>query len=99
MRNYPRRFDRTALVFATVSVPVVKVMLMFWQYRLHLPLFPVIEAVALVLALCAAIFAASYFRGNLIIRLFRVAAVVVGSGFAYVVVAFFPGCFWAPACL
>jgi hypothetical protein len=98
LREAPRK-DIAALAFAAASIPVTKMALMFWEYRLHLPLLPFIEPAALLLALGVAIVTASYFPRSWVTRLFRVAAIVVWSGLAYFIVAFVPGCMWAPACL
>lgn len=94
-----RRFELAAFAFAAASIPATKMALMFWEYRLHLPLARFTEAAALLLALAAATLAAITFSRTWGARLLRVAAVLIWSAFAYLAVALVPGCLWAPACL
>jgi len=94
-----RPSDFLVLVLAIACVPVAKIALMYWEYRLRWPLAPLIESLALLLALGAAAWAASYFPGSWVKKLCRIAAVGVWSCLAYLIVAFVPGCMWAPACL
>lgn len=88
-----------ALAFAAGCVPVTKIALMYWKYRL-LGTFPeFIEPIALFLALGAAVLTASYFSDSWVKKLLWFVAVSVWSCLAYLIVSFVPGCIWAPACL
>ena len=72
---------------------------MYWKYRL-LGTFPeFIEPIALFLALGAAVLTASYFSDSLVKKLLWIVAASIWSCLAYLIVAFVPGCMWAPACL
>ena len=94
-----RHADLAALAFAALSVPVAKIVLLYWQYQLHWPLTRQVDAVVPYLALALALLAASYFPRSWMTKVLRMAAVVAWSCLAYFVVAIMPGCLWAPACL
>jgi hypothetical protein len=88
-----------AFTIVAACVPVTKIAIMFWEYRLHFPLDKSFEPVALVFALVAAGFVACRGAHSLNTKLLRIMLVLFWSALAYVVVAFVPGCIWAPACL
>lgn len=97
--NTHRHCDLAALAFAVLSVPVVKIALLYWQYQLHWPLTRQVDTVVPYLAVALAVLAAGYFPRSWMTKLLRMAAVVAWSCLAYFVVAIMPGCLWAPACL
>lgn len=88
-----------ALAFVAGCVPVSKIALMYWEYRLLGTIPEFIEPIALFLALGAAVLTASYFSDSLVRKLLWVVAVSAWSCLAYLIVSFVPGCMWAPACL
>jgi hypothetical protein len=88
-----------ALAFAAGCVPVSKIALMYWKYRLPWPFPEFIEPISLFLALGAAVLTVSYFSYSLVKKLLWVVAVSVWSCLAHLIVSFVPGCTWAPACL
>lgn len=94
-----RHADLAALAFATLSVPVANIALLYWQYQLHWPLTRQVHTVVTCLALALAVLAASYFPPSWMTKVLRMVAVVVWSCIAYFVSAIIPGCIWAPACL
>lgn len=95
----PRYLGLLAFAFAAGCVPVSKIALMYWQYRLLVTFPEYIEPTVLFLALGAAVLTASYFSDSLVKKLLWVVAVSVWSCLAYLIVSFVPGCIWAPACL
>ncbi|MES2299151.1 MAG: hypothetical protein V4582_19050 [Pseudomonadota bacterium] len=97
--NKDRKIETAALLAAATCVPLTKVALMFLEYRLHVPMFPLLEGLALILALIAACLIASHSARSLQGKLLRGAAAVSWSVVAYFVVVFMPGCAWAPACV
>ena len=86
-------------VLAIIVVPVTKIGLMFWEYELHFVLPSSVEVGAI---LAASLFAVAWAAQSARTRsesILRVSAMAIWVCFAYLFVAFIPGCIWAPACL
>lgn len=87
------------MVAAGAFVPLTKVVLMYWEYRLHLPLAPWFETTALIVALAIACVIACRGAPSSQAKLLLSTVAIAWAAFACVAVSFVPGCVWAPACL
>lgn len=88
-----------AFALAAGCVPVSQIVLMYLEYRLGWPLTSTSYRLTLLVAIGAAVLIASNLSGSWRTRLLRVSIIAVWSYVALFVVAFMPGCIWAPACL
>lgn len=88
-----------ALALAAGCVPVSQIALMYLEYRLGWPLTSASYHLTLLLATGTAVLIAGNLSGPRTTRLLRISIIAVWSYVALFVVAFMPGCIWAPACL
>ena len=91
-------FGIAMLLIAAACIPVTKVALMFWEYRLLFPLAKPVGNAALIIALILACLFASFAATSLKGKLALGTTIIVWSVFAYLAVVAGPGCLWAPAC-
>ena len=87
------------LALAAGCVPAIKTALMYWEYRLQRPVSPDMDSLILLLGLVAAGLITSILPGAWPVKLLRIALIGLWSYVALLIVAFVPGCLWAPACL
>ena len=88
-----------ALALAAACVPITQGALMYLEYRLGWPLTSASYRLTLLLSIGTAVLIAGNLSGPWTTKLMRIAIIAVWSYVALFVVAFIPGCIWAPACL
>lgn len=88
-----------ALALAAGCVPVSQIALMYLEYRLGWPLTSTSYRFTLLLAVATAVLIAGSLSGSWAAKLLRISIISVWSYVALFLVAFVPGCMWAPACL